>query len=48
VSAGPASTLTELFREARFSRHPMGEPHRRAAEDALRAVRDELAGVRRA
>jgi len=48
VSEGPAATLTELFREARFSRHPMGEGHRRAAEDALDAVRAELAGVRRA
>ena len=48
VSEGPATTLTELFREARFSRHPMGERHRRAAEDALHAVRAELAGVRRA
>lgn len=48
VSEGPASTLTELFREARFSRHPMGEAHRRSAEDALHAVRDELAGARRA
>jgi hypothetical protein len=46
VSEGPAATLTELFREARFSRHPMGERHRRAAEDALHAVRVELAGVR--
>ena len=46
VSEGPATTLTELFREARFSRHPMGEAHRRAAEDALHAVRVELAGVR--
>jgi hypothetical protein len=46
VSEGPATTLTELFREARFSRHPMGEGHRRAAEDALEAVRAELAGVR--
>ncbi|HET9946245.1 MAG TPA: DUF4129 domain-containing protein, partial [Actinomycetes bacterium] len=48
VSEGPSTTLTELFREARFSRHPMGEGHRRAAEDALHAVRTELAGVRRA
>jgi hypothetical protein len=46
VSQGPAATLTELFREARFSRHPMGESHRRAADQALHAVRAELAGVR--
>jgi hypothetical protein len=46
VGDGPATTLTSLFREARFSRHPMGEPQRRAAEQALVAVRDELAASR--
>lgn len=46
VRPGPAADLTGLFREARFSRHPMGEAERRAAERALAGVRDELA-VRR-
>ncbi len=44
--AGPARTLTELFREARFSSHPMGEPARHTAEESLRQVRAEL-GARR-
>src|SRR5215207_3919270 len=30
VSPGPATTLTDLFREARFSRHPMGPAQRRS------------------
>ncbi len=46
VGAGPAAELTALFREARFSRHPMGEPQRRAADRALAAVRDELVARR--
>jgi hypothetical protein len=46
VHGDPAATLTVLFREARFSRHPMGEPERRAAVRALEAVRDELAARR--
>ena len=44
VSSGPAAELTELFREARFSRHPMGAGERARAEAALAAVRAELAG----
>jgi len=47
VSPGPATTLTDLFREARFSRHPMGFAQRRAADGALADVRAELVGVRR-
>lgn len=43
VAEGPATALTGLFREARFSRHPMGEEHRRAAEQALLHVRGDLA-----
>lgn len=43
VSPGPAGELTALFREARFSRHPMGEPARAAGIRALDAVRHELA-----
>lgn len=42
VGTGPAGDLTALFREARFSRHPMGPAQRAAAETALSAVRDEL------
>jgi len=48
VSPGPATTLTDLFREARFSRHPMGPGERRAAEGALALVRAELSGAVRA
>jgi hypothetical protein len=46
VDGEAAATLTALFREARFSRHPMGEEQRRAAEQALAQVRDELAARR--
>jgi hypothetical protein len=42
VSGPPARTLTDLFREARFSRHPMGEDARRSAEQSLAQVRAEL------
>jgi uncharacterized protein DUF4129 len=34
----PASTLLGLFREARFSTHPMGQPERDAADRALAAM----------
>ena len=37
-----ATTLVEVFAEARFSRHVMTEDHREVAERALRAVLDEL------
>ena len=47
ASDGPARALTDLFREARFSDHPMGEESRRSAETSLRQVRAEL-GARRA
>jgi hypothetical protein len=46
VSPGPAGELTQLFREARFSRHPMGEPSRAAGIRALEDVRHELAARR--
>ena len=42
VTGAPARTLTDLFREARFSRHPMGEEARQAAEESLAQVRAEL------
>lgn len=34
--------LAALYREARFSVHPIGEEHRQAARHALRQVRDDL------
>lgn len=47
VSADPAAThrLAALFREARFSDHPLTEEHRAEALDALAAIRRSL-GVR--
>jgi len=42
VDGTAAGTLTALFREARFSRHPMNESHRRDAAQALATVRNEL------
>lgn len=42
LSAGNATTLVDLFAEARFSPHLMSEDHREVAERALRAVLDEL------
>lgn len=46
VGPGPAGELTALFREARFSSHPMGPEQRSAAEGALARVGAEL-GARR-
>ncbi len=42
VSGSPARELTDLFREARFSEHPMGEAARTAARRCLAQVRGEL------
>jgi hypothetical protein len=42
VSGGPAAELTELFREARFSTHPLGPDVRRRAESALSRASAEL------
>ena len=39
---GSATTLVELFAEARFSTHTMTEDHRLAAEGALRAVLEDV------
>ena len=44
LGAGHASSLVELFTEARFSRHVMTEDHRDTAERALRSVLGELRG----
>lgn len=46
VSGSPARDLTDLFREARFSRHPMGEDARTAARACLGRVRSELTARR--
>jgi hypothetical protein len=42
VRSAPASTLTGLFRRARYSSHPMTEADRAAAVDALAQVRADL------
>jgi hypothetical protein len=42
VSFGAAAELTDLFREARFSRHPLGPEARGRAHEALARVSDEL------
>lgn len=42
VSPSCASTLTELFRRARYSSHPMTEDDRAAAMEALAEVRADL------
>jgi Domain of unknown function (DUF4129) len=46
VSRGSATRLTELFREARFSTHPMASSARADAARALARVGDDLAGPR--
>jgi len=46
VSPGSATRLTELFREARFSTHPMPESSRADAARALARVADDLAARR--
>jgi hypothetical protein len=45
VADPPATTLLDLFTEARFSRHHMRTEHRVAAEQALEALRRELREV---
>lgn len=42
VRAGPAETLTGLFRRARYSTHPMTSTDSRVAADALTAMRADL------
>lgn len=46
VSGSPARELTDLFREARFSEHPMGEDARTMARRCLAQVRSELVARR--
>ena len=45
ADTGPVSRLAELYREARFSDHPITEEHRSEALTALAAIRRSL-GVR--
>ncbi len=47
VSSSCASTLTGLFRRARYSSHPMTEDDRAAAMEALAEVRADLGESRR-
>lgn len=47
VSEGPASQLTRLFYEARFSSHPLDNSHREAAERSLAELASELSSRRR-
>jgi uncharacterized protein DUF4129 len=42
LRSAPATTLTSLFRRARYSSHPMTEADRAAAIDALAQVRADL------
>lgn len=42
VRSAAIAELAGLYREARFSSHALGEPHRRRAVQALNAVRDDL------
>ena len=47
IRSDAALRLTELFREARFSSHPMTESDRAAATGALTELADDLYAVRR-
>ncbi len=44
VRAEPLQALADLYREARFSRHELGEPDRARARSALEQIRAQLAG----
>jgi Domain of unknown function (DUF4129) len=44
VTAATLRGLADLYREARYSPHRLGEPERERARSALERVRDELAG----
>jgi hypothetical protein len=46
VPAEAGARLTDLFREARFSQHPMTEEHRAEARAALAEISDHLRAVR--
>lgn len=46
VRSAAATTLTRLFREARYSLHPMDEGHRHSARSALHDLRRDLESAR--
>jgi hypothetical protein len=46
VSRGAATRLTDLFREARFSTHPMSATARADAARALARVADDVSHAR--
>jgi hypothetical protein len=46
VPVGPGTRLTELFREARYSRHSMTEGHRDEARSALTQISEHLRATR--
>jgi hypothetical protein len=46
ISPGPASRLTSLFYEARFSSHPLDDGDKQVAEQALAELATELLGRR--
>jgi hypothetical protein len=46
VDTGAIGRLAALYREARFSTHAMGEPHRLAAIEALAAIHRDLRETR--
>jgi hypothetical protein len=46
VDPRPVAVLAELYREARFSEHPMTEGSRDRARSALRSVREDAARLR--
>jgi len=45
IAPDAMGALAELYREARYSRHPLTEAHRQAAVDRLTAVHDDLRRV---
>ena len=46
ADSAAVTRLGELYREARFSRHEVGEEHRAAAVEALAAIRASLGSLR--
>ena len=46
VESHAVTTLAELYREARFSEHELGEPHRARALDALHRIHADLGAGR--
>lgn len=46
AESGAVIRLGELYREARFSRHEIGEEHRAAALEALARIRASMGGAR--